>query len=73
MAKPTAGCTVSHGLYGLYCSQSPSECQRDKQSHLPCLGINTAGQKELLEMWLAENEGTKLWLNVLTELKNRGL
>ncbi|MBH3047562.1 IS256 family transposase [Serratia marcescens] len=37
------------------------------------LGINTEGQKELLGMWLAENEGAKFWLNVLTELKNRGL
>lgn len=24
-------------------------------------------------MWLAENEGAKFWLNILTELKNRGL
>jgi len=37
------------------------------------LGINIEGQKELLDMWLAENKGTKFWLNVLTELKNRGL
>ncbi|ECD2400835.1 IS256 family transposase [Salmonella enterica subsp. enterica serovar Newport] len=37
------------------------------------LGINTEGQKELLGMWLAENEGAKFWLTVLTELKNRGL
>ncbi|MBF0035776.1 IS256 family transposase [Citrobacter freundii] len=36
------------------------------------LGINTEGRKELLGMWLAENEGAKFWLNVLTELKNRG-
>ncbi|MCZ5503832.1 IS256 family transposase [Escherichia coli] len=36
-------------------------------------GINIEGQKELLGMWLAENEGAKFWLNVLTELKNRGL
>ncbi|USS96575.1 IS256 family transposase [Serratia symbiotica] len=36
------------------------------------LGINTEGQKELLGMWLAENEGAKFWLSVLTELKNRG-
>ncbi|AJJ78397.1 transposase, Mutator family protein [Yersinia pestis Antiqua] len=33
------------------------------------LGINTEGQKELLGMWLAENEGAKFWLSVLTELK----
>ncbi|EEN8115624.1 IS256 family transposase [Salmonella enterica subsp. enterica serovar Newport] len=37
------------------------------------LGINIEGQKELLGMWLAENEGAKFWLSVLTELKNRGL
>ncbi|AJJ31638.1 IS256 family transposase [Yersinia pestis] len=37
------------------------------------LGINTEGQKELLGMWLAENEGAKFWLSVLTELRNRGL
>jgi len=37
------------------------------------LGINIDGHKELLGMWMAENEGAKFWLNVLTELKNRGL
>ena len=37
------------------------------------LGINLDGQKGLPGMWLAENEGAKFWLNVLTELKNRGL
>ena len=31
------------------------------------------GHKELLGMWLAENEGAKFWLNVLTELQNRGV
>ncbi len=37
------------------------------------LGIKLDGQKELLGMWPAENEGAKFWLNVLTELENRGL
>jgi len=37
------------------------------------LGINCEGHKELLGMWIAENEGAKFWLNVLTELKNRGV
>ncbi len=37
------------------------------------LGINMDGQKELLGMWLAETEGAKFWLNVLTELQNRGV
>lgn len=37
------------------------------------LGINLSGNKELLGLWLAENEGAKFWLSVLTELKNRGV
>lgn len=37
------------------------------------LGVNLSGKKELLGMWIAENEGAKFWLSVLTELKNRGV
>ena len=37
------------------------------------LGVNMDGHKELLGMWLSENEGAKFWLNVLTELQNRGV
>jgi putative transposase len=37
------------------------------------LGINTERQKELMGMWIAENEGAKFWLNVLTELQQRGV
>jgi putative transposase len=37
------------------------------------LGINTEGQKELMGMWVAENEGAKFWLSVLTELQHRGV
>lgn len=37
------------------------------------LGINMEGHKELLGLWLAETEGAKFWLSVMSELKNRGL
>lgn len=37
------------------------------------LGVNMDGHKELLGMWLSENEGAKFWLGVLTELTNRGV
>lgn len=37
------------------------------------LGINMEGHKELLGLWLAETEGAKFWLSVLTELQNRGV
>lgn len=37
------------------------------------LGVNLDGHKELLGLWLAENEGSKFWLSILTELKTRGV
>ncbi|TAJ91947.1 IS256 family transposase [bacterium] len=37
------------------------------------LGINLAGEKELLGLWIAQTEGAKFWLQVVTELKNRGV
>jgi transposase-like protein len=37
------------------------------------LGVNLEGHKELLGLWLGENEGAKFWLSCLTDLKNRGL
>lgn len=44
-----------------------------RKSMYVALGINLEGHKELLGLWLAETEGAKFWLSVLTELKNRGL
>ncbi|MGE5532208.1 MAG: IS256 family transposase [Bacteroidota bacterium] len=37
------------------------------------LGVNLQGRKELLGLWLGQNEGAKFWLSCLTDLKNRGL
>jgi putative transposase len=37
------------------------------------LGVNVEGHKEFLSMWISENERAKFWLNVLTELQNRGV
>lgn len=37
------------------------------------LGVNLEGHKELLGLWLSENEGAKFWLSVLTELQTRGV
>lgn len=37
------------------------------------LGINLEGRKEVLGLWTSANEGAKFWLNVLTELRNRGV
>jgi putative transposase len=37
------------------------------------VGVNLEGIKEVLGMWTAETEGAKFWLQVVTELKNRGV
>lgn len=37
------------------------------------IGITMDGIKEVLGMWVAENEGAKFWLHVVTELRNRGV
>ena len=37
------------------------------------LGINLEGRKEVLGLWTSASEGAKFWLNVLTELRNRGV
>lgn len=44
----------------------------NKAIHL-ALGVNLSGHKELLGMWMTENESSKFWLSVMTELHNRGL
>jgi putative transposase len=44
----------------------------NKAIHL-ALGVNLSGQKELLGIWMTQNESSKFWLTVLTELKNRGV
>lgn len=44
----------------------------NKAIHL-ALGVNLSGKKELLGLWMTQNESAKFWLQVLTELQNRGL
>lgn len=37
------------------------------------LGITMEGHKDILGIWIGEHESSKFWLNVLTELKSRGV
>jgi hypothetical protein len=37
------------------------------------LGMRADGSKEILGLWLEQNEGAKFWLRVMSELKNRGV
>ncbi len=38
-----------------------------------CLAITPSGHKEILGIWIGENEGAAYWLSVINELKNRGV
>ena len=37
------------------------------------IGITMTGYKEVLGLWLPQTEGAKFWLQVVTELRNRGM
>jgi transposase-like protein len=51
--------------------------REDGKSSMKCvyiaLGVNFEGQKEVLGLWIAQNEGAKFWMGVLTEIRNRGV
>lgn len=53
------------------------KCRQDKhiinKSVFLALAVNMEGKKELLGMYIAENEGSKFWLSVINELKSRGV
>ena len=50
-----------------------SEGQIVKKAVYIAIGINMDGIKEVLGMWVGENESAKFWLSVMNGLKNRGL
>lgn len=37
------------------------------------LGVSRDGVRKVLGLWIADNEGAKFWLSVMSELKNRGV
>jgi putative transposase len=45
---------------------------QDQAIHV-AIAVNLQGNKEVLGLWAAQNEGAKFWLQVLTELQNRGV
>jgi putative transposase len=45
---------------------------RNQAIHV-AIAVNLKGNKEVLGLWVAQNEGAKFWLQVLTELQNRGV
>ena len=50
-----------------------SERQLVKKAVYIAIGVNLDGRKDVLGMWVGENESAKLWATVLNGLKNRGV
>lgn len=53
--------------------KSREEGRVSNRSVYLALGVTLEGKKDLLGIWVAESEGAKFWLGVITELKNRGI
>ncbi len=73
MVAPQPGRDLPDRLPERIHAQDPSKSARDQYISVPGAGVNPEGHTELLGLWLAETEGAKFWLSVLTEIKTRGL
>jgi putative transposase len=59
-------------LDALYVRMRDSGHVQNRAVHV-AIGINLEGYKDVLGMWTSAHEGAKFWLQVLTELRNRGV
>lgn len=50
-----------------------SEGKAVKKAVYIALGLDIDGKKDVLGLWIGENEGSKFWMGVVSELKNRGV
>ena len=50
-----------------------SEGQIAKKAVYIAIGISSPGEKDVIGMWVGENESAKFWLSKLNELKSRGV
>ena len=50
-----------------------SEGQIVKKAVYIAIGVNLDGRKDVLGMWVGENESAKYWANILNSLRNRGV
>lgn len=59
-------------LDALYVKMRDNGHVQNRAVHV-AIGVNLEGRKEVLGLWTSANEGAKFWLQVLTELTNRGV
>jgi len=72
MAESAVGSSLSC-FFDAIMVKSRENGQTENKAVYLALGINLEGRKELFGMWIADMEGAKFWLNVITGIKNRGV
>jgi len=73
MAGAAFGIDLSHRLARCHSLQNPGEWPRSRPCRLHDPSLNLEGKKEVLGLYLSENEGARFGLQVLTDLSNRGV
>ncbi len=71
-SRPLSRCYPVVYFDALFVKSRQGGAVRNKAVYL-ALGLNIEGEKEVLGLWLNDTEGSKFWLSVFTELKNRGM
>jgi len=70
--RPLNSCYTVLFLDGMSFDVKEDGCYRKKTVYV-IIGVNLDGRKELLGLWIGENETSKYWLSVLNDLKSRGV
>ena len=73
MAAAAAGRRLPGGVPGRARDQDPRGRQRATPACYLALGVTLEGDRDVLGMWFQESEGAKFWMQVLSELKQRGV
>jgi transposase-like protein len=73
MAESAVAADLRDHLPGCHSCQGAGGWTHPEQSRLHAIGAHLDGNKDVLRIWIGENESNKFWLAVLNELKNPGV
>jgi transposase-like protein len=71
-SRPLESCYPIVYFDALFVKSRQDGSVKTKAAYL-ALAINLQGEKEVLGLWMNDAEGSKFWLGVFSELKNRGM
>ena len=73
MAEPSFRTCISIHFYVCYTLKIREDNHILNRAAYVVLGVNIDGIKDILGIWIGENESSKFWLGVLNDLRNRGV